>query len=561
MKDTEMAGEVAEARWVGPLPLLAELIRRLGIPETIDACCGRDDPRQILSIGERILAVLLSVFCGYRPLYRVKDFFTDTAAELLFGYGIRPEHLNDDCLARALDAMADAGPARVFSAVAMQVCLREEIAWKAVHFDTTSVSLYGEYREGASGDLQLVRGYSRDGHPELRPFVLALLTNEEGVPLWAQMRNGNSADAGANAEAIEAYCAAFSADQLRQTVWIGDSALVSKENLDRIARVGLWFISRLPERFEAAERVKQAAWRAGAWEELGVLAQQERPDSARYQVAEQEVEIEGRRYRAIVVRSSARAEEPVLERQLEGERVRLERALERLQRRRFGCRGDAEAACAAWLAAQGETLHRVRLEVVEQTRELAYARRGRPRRGERRPTVTEYVVRGQVEAPAGEVLAWEAYRRSSFVLVTNLEDREAWSARRVLEEYRAQGLVEQKFRFVKDPRYVPGVWLHTPRRIEALGYVFAMACLVYSVFERRVRRALAERGAEIVVAGQRRTRRPTGTRLLEKLEGLVVARGADGRWHFASHHLRAGAVEVAELAGVDFAKAYAVAGT
>ena len=48
-------------------------------------------------------------------------------------------------------------------------------------------------------------------------------------------------------------------------------------------------------------------------------------------------------------------------------------------------------------------------------------------------------------------------------------------------------------RMLKDPMFVDALYLHTPRRIEALSYVLVMACLIYSIFERRVRRSLAER--------------------------------------------------------------------
>jgi len=51
-----------------------------------------------------------------------------------------------------------------------------------------------------------------------------------------------------------------------------------------------------------------------------------------------------------------------------------------------------------------------------------------------------------------------------FVRITNIENRDAFPAKRLLEEYRDQGLVEQRFAFIKGPKFIDGLYLHTPRR-------------------------------------------------------------------------------------------------
>ena len=49
------------------------------------------------------------------------------------------------------------------------------------------------------------------------------------------------------------------------------------------------------------------------------------------------------------------------------------------------------------------------------------------------------------------------------------------------------------------------------RRIEAMGYVLVMACLTYSICERRGRRSLAERQETIELPGKRQSAAPTST--------------------------------------------------
>jgi hypothetical protein len=106
---------------------------------------------------------------------------------------------------------------------------------------------------------------------------------------------------------------------------------------------------------------------------------------------------------------------------------------------------------------------------------------------------------------------------------------------------------------LKDPLFIDAIFLHTPRRIEALSYVLVMACLVYSIFERRVRRALAQGHPPIQVPGGRFSTAPTARSLLLMIEGLCVARLHQGQpWQLAtSPRLRAYLDRLLHLVGYD----------
>ena len=67
--------------------------------------------------------------------------------EIFFGKGVKPSYLNDDALARTLDKLYDANPKKVFSTLALQALMHENIDTKVLHGDTTARLLYGEYEE------------------------------------------------------------------------------------------------------------------------------------------------------------------------------------------------------------------------------------------------------------------------------------------------------------------------------------------------------------------------------------------------------------------------------
>jgi transposase len=547
-----------ESRVVGPLPVLRQLIQDIGLVEVIDQLVSWDPQRCRLSPGQRIAALILNILGGQLPLYRVHEFYEDTAVELLFGAETRAEHLTDDALARALDKLAAADPKAVYSAVALRACLQEGIDRRTLHFDTTSRALYGEYADTNDNELRLVHGFSKDHRPDLKQVVIGLLCNRQGIPVWGDVRDGNSSDMIANQDAIAAFCQALDPEQRRQAAYVADSALVTEENLERIAQQGLRFLSRLPERFAVAEEAKAAAWQSGNWEELGQLASEPRPGSARYRAAEQQGVVAGRSYRLLVVHSDhlQARKRKTLERELVREREAIAKAVAALAKVRFSCAADAETAAGSLLQRFEGAMHPITLDVAPVVRRLPYHRRGRPSKDAPVREVQEFAVRGQIGVADPARVEAELRRRGSFVLITNL-DAEEFPARRLLEEYRNQTAVEQRFRFLKDPLFVDALYLHTPRRIEALAYVLVMACLVYSVFEHRVRTALAARGEQILLPGKRLSKSPTGTMLLALLKDLTVIR-LDGAWRLASPaHMQARAARVAELAGIDLQAAFA----
>lgn len=64
------------------------------------------------------------------------------------------------------------------------------------------------------------------------------------------------------------------------------------------------------------------------------------------------------------------------------------------------------------------------------------------------------------------------------------------SATEILTEYKTQSVVERKFQFMKSPQFINSLYLDSPRRIEALGYLLLILMLLLSVAEFVVRREL-----------------------------------------------------------------------
>lgn len=103
------------------------------------------------------------------------------------------------------------------------------------------------------------------------------------------------------------------------------------------------------------------------------------------------------------------------------------------------------------------------------------------------------------------------------------------SAREILQNYKGQAHVEKRFPFLKDPAWVEAFFVKDPKRLEALGYVLLMALMLWTVWERRVRRNLAASGGAPLVEGTGvKHPRPTAMACLHVMEGVRLVRVIQG---------------------------------
>jgi transposase len=405
----------------------------------------------------------------------------------------------------------------VFSLVAARAMVIEQVEHRFLHWDSTTRSLYGEYPTATGkGAVKPDYGHSKDNRPDLKQIVMTLLCNREGMPLCGEVRDGNSSDKKANGEMIAELCRWFSPEELRKLAYVADSSLVTGPNLKALDEAKLRFLSRLPETYGVAAEAKASAW-AGSWKAIGTISS--RRNAAAYWASEQSGIIDGRSYRLVVYRSDHLDERKArtMERELEAEQKLLAQEAEQLARRRFACAADAQAALEAWRNDHAGAWHHLDGAVTEEKERQKRERRGRPRKDEQPVWLTFYRVRPTVGEPDADRVRAELQRRSAFVLITNLPADE-FPVDRLLLEYKGQTSLEQRFHFLKDPVFVDAFFLHKPERVEALGYVLLMACLVFSLLERRIRRA----GRPLETPSRGKLTNPTGFEILHHVQGALV---------------------------------------
>jgi transposase len=154
------------------LGIVAGLVDELEIVEQVNQSLG-EDPREQNSPGLAVKAMILNGLGLFSaPLSLFAQFFVGKATEHLLAEGVRPEHLNDDRLGRVLDALYLAGLSQLFVAICLVAVRKFGIEHKSAHFDSTSLSVEGEYlpkpqvaQGSAPVPVHITYGYSRDRRP------------------------------------------------------------------------------------------------------------------------------------------------------------------------------------------------------------------------------------------------------------------------------------------------------------------------------------------------------------------------------------------------------------
>ena len=165
------------------LGLVAGMCDELRIPAMIDRLIPQDEEKRTVSpsagsghrIGEAVKAMVLNgLGFANRALYLTSLFFRDKPVERLIGAGIEAEHLNDDVLGRALDAIYEYDPSLLYQHLAAAVVKFLGLSCRFGHMDSTGFHADGEYNSGKvpeDGVVHITKGYSRDHRPDLNQAV------------------------------------------------------------------------------------------------------------------------------------------------------------------------------------------------------------------------------------------------------------------------------------------------------------------------------------------------------------------------------------------------------
>jgi transposase len=508
----------------GYLPIAAAYCRQLDLVELVNSMvpCEME-----LKPGLVVQAMVLDTLSGRTPLYRLENFMAEQDIELLLGTAVSPWAFNDTNLARSLDAIFDAGPSKIVSALGVRATQRFALDVKTVNYDTTSTSIWGDYKKCEDNDPPkgpiITHGHSKDSLPHLKQFMTELLCVDRGVPIFSRTLDGNSSDKNSNNAMLSQISTIMATHGLGPGafVYVADSAAITQSNLECVGKNH--FVSRLPATYSECHRVVEQAVAANQWVDLGKLAQiptkKNRP-CASYKIFETSVTLYKKNYRALVVYSSShdKRRQKKLAKVIDSSAQSLSKQLAALPMN-FFCEADALAAEKNIQQLSGK-LHKVTTSIdTYQVRKP-----GRPPIEKPAPTNIRYTLKYELVLDT-QAVEQEKLLSGCFVLLTNVpfEQDNGMDGKKLLLTYKGQYGVESDFAFLKEPLIVNDIFLKTPHRIDALGMVLVIALMVYRLMERTMRMHLNETKTEVIGWEKRKTDKPTSFMMSTVMVGIMVA--------------------------------------
>jgi transposase len=212
---------------LGGLALVLTYIERIGLAQVVDRYCPREGG---ISEGTVMTILVVNRLLLPCPLSRMARWVEQTGLHLLLGIS-DATRLNYDRLADTLQAVFPHWQA-IAAEVTLQAVEQFGVQVKTVHYDLTSVCLWGQY----TGSSWVEFGYSRDHRPDLKQINLSLSATADGevvLPGASGIHSGNTGDASTTVPHAQKLRTLFERSDILVT---GDRIMQSAGNMLTIAR-------------------------------------------------------------------------------------------------------------------------------------------------------------------------------------------------------------------------------------------------------------------------------------------------------------------------------------
>ena len=489
------------------LGIVSGVCKEIDLVETINNIVGVD-PQQKVSTGDAVMAMVINAL-GFvsKPLYMFPEFMETKSVGQLFANGLVSEDFNDDTLGRALDRLYENDPTRIFMQISLNALTKLGIKRNFFHLDTTSISVHGEYENGDEDNepIKITWGKSKDGNPGLKQYLVSLITaTESDLPVWIDALSGNTSDKTHFREVIKQYSKMLTeTDEI--AYFVMDSAMYTDKNIRQVSSDVKW-VTRVPETITMAKEL---------------IIETDEKDLVKSELKGYHIKSVSKTYadvdqKWVVVYSKEgyKAEMKTLNRNIEKENDNVEKKLWHFKNDEFKCEEDALDALKKM---DGKWKYHM-VDEYTLSEKKKTGKRGRPKKNSK-----EIKIIYQIDASFkkdNDAIETERKRKGKFILATNdlNLDQEV-----ILKEYKGQQGVERGFRFIKDPMFfTDSTFLKKPQRIVSLVMIMGLSLLVYSIGQRKLRKALEKMDETVPNQLGKPTKKPTMRWIFQKFENITL---------------------------------------
>ena len=492
----------------GKAGFIAGLSQQIGLDATFNNALEQHTGRPTeIPYGSLAQMMLINMADDHHPLSRLDEYFETIDLESLLGHSVDVSKLNDDRFGGFLDAMVDYGPHMLLSEISLSAFKRYGIKLTNVNFDTTSKIMWGEYK-AENGELESVEvsfGYSKQKRFDKKQIMFSLGTTQ-GIAMDGQVLSGNTSDKRFNIDNLER------AKQLKDTYncepddffYIADSAAFTLELLQKANRLKIDVITRMTDNvLEAKVAIQKVCDQLSSLPKV-VIETSSQPSV--YRILESDCIYQGIPLKMACCYSEKLkpTKTKTVLKKVEKEEKSIQTVLNSLSKRAFACEEDVDLEIEKL---ERTTLSKLKYHSVTLGMETTIKRPvGRPRKtSDSSEQKSIYTITNTV-TPDQTAIEARIVSECVFVVVSTKLDM---SAEAILREYKTQSAVERKFQFMKSPQFVNSLYVDSPRRVEAIGYLMIILMVLLSIAEHVVRRELAKDQAIIIGPGKVKMSKPS----------------------------------------------------
>jgi transposase len=475
--------------------IVSGISKKINLVATINELT-KSDPQRKVSVGDCALALILNAtgLTMSKPLYLTHQFFKTKPIEKLIG-NIDIEDLNDDSLGRALDIIYETGPNKIFSHVALKAADIFKIDTSTQNVDITNIQVHGSYENQDEEEQLITFGYAKQGRRDLKQFMLSMITSQDGaIPLYFQALAGNESDSIHFKDVIKMF-----EEQLKENprtfYAIFDCKMYTADNLKEIDKA--LFITRVPETIDEAKAAKEKFVNLEGMEKY----------NENYKIAEITSEYGGVKQRWAVVYSKEAHErsKKAIDAKTKKEKIKFEKDLKQLKKQDFSCEKDAKKA--VFKLSKSYKFHTIKLISITESKS----------KKESIFNINEIQILEKEEDNKKQAIL-----DGIFVLSTNQMSKKQLTTNQILENYKSQSTLENRFNVFKNAScFASKIYLKNEKRIVALAMIMCLTLLIYSLAENEVRKALEVNKDTIPNQAGKPINNPTMKWIFKMFEGVT----------------------------------------
>jgi transposase len=532
---------------VGSAPLVDHYIKRMGVVSIIDRMVPSQKKR-LISHGQMVAGLMVYLLNNGRAIYEVEKWAEETAILSYLFPGYQSSDWTDDRIEDTLDAVYAAEPEQIEGAISAHNVSEFGIGLDVIHYDTTSVSLWGTYDSATEQPAVLITfGHNKDHRPDLKQVVVgAAVSGDGGVPLISNTHDGNTND---SVLPISYW------ERLRRLAgkssfcFIGDCKIASLDTLRSIcSQDGLFLAPMAMTQAEQERLIKRKKEGTLNLESVDLSAEkelrpiyerltdrvsnrrkkenvQQKPDS--YMVHEDCWLIKDNldrphKLRKLIVYSEQLAliNAETRKRHLEKAQTELSALRQKLNKRKLVSREAIETA-------KNKILSSCKVPgfmdaIIEEHTETVPKKIGKGRPGPNSKYINEekkiYDLTVDLDQQA---IKDDSLLDGLFLMVTN-QDAQKWPPSRLLALYKQEYKVERLYRVMKGPLAVSPMLLEKPHRICSMIFIITLTLQLYTLIQRQAAQELLQRNSPLdgLFPNKIKTWRPQTDKMLAAFDNI-----------------------------------------